>query len=186
MAEKRADRRIQRTRQAVRSAFVELVLERGFDRLSVSDVAERANVGRSTFYAHFGSLEGLLRETLAHPSMPLVAILDADTTAAMVVPALEHFREQRRINKVFFAQPIRGIWTRRLAEMIEARLPPRRGALPASLVALQIAEGQVTLIVNWLGQRASTPASVIAEALVATTRANLASLTRDEAARAPA
>ncbi|WP_127499879.1 TetR/AcrR family transcriptional regulator [Actinoplanes solisilvae] len=47
------DRRVRRTRAALRHALVELVVERGYDRVTVRDVLERADIGRSTFYAHF-------------------------------------------------------------------------------------------------------------------------------------
>lgn len=61
MAEGKADRRIQRTRELLRSSMVSLIKERGFEALTVQDIIDRANVGRSTFYAHFKSKEDLLK-----------------------------------------------------------------------------------------------------------------------------
>ncbi|MGA2521581.1 MAG: helix-turn-helix domain-containing protein, partial [Acidimicrobiales bacterium] len=54
------DRRVRRTRRALRDAFVALVLERGYDRLTVEDITERADVARPTFYAHYAHKEDLL------------------------------------------------------------------------------------------------------------------------------
>jgi AcrR family transcriptional regulator len=54
------DRRVRKTRAALRSAFVSLVLERGYDAVTVEDLAERADVARATFYAHFSDKEELL------------------------------------------------------------------------------------------------------------------------------
>ncbi|MCB9495306.1 MAG: TetR family transcriptional regulator [Fibrobacteria bacterium] len=54
------DRRIQRTRDSLRKAFMELLQERGWDQIRVQDICDRANVGRSTFYNHFVDKEGLL------------------------------------------------------------------------------------------------------------------------------
>jgi AcrR family transcriptional regulator len=54
------DRRIGRSRDALHRAMIALVLEKGFDAVTINDIVERANVGRSTFYAHFDSKEGLL------------------------------------------------------------------------------------------------------------------------------
>lgn len=54
------DRRIQRTRQGLRQAFMELLAERGWEQIRVQDICDRANVGRSTFYNHFVDKEGLL------------------------------------------------------------------------------------------------------------------------------
>lgn len=55
----KVDRRIQRTRVQLQEALVSLILEKGFDDLTVQDVIDRANVGRSTFYAHFEGKEDL-------------------------------------------------------------------------------------------------------------------------------
>ncbi len=72
------DRRVQRTRAALREALVALLAERGWDGFSVQDVCDRANVGRSTFYTHFadkeelvsGSFEDLRRTLLAGLGAP--------------------------------------------------------------------------------------------------------------------
>jgi len=56
----RGDRRVQRSRARLHRALVALILERGWDRVSVRDVCIRAGVGRSTFYAHFADKEDLL------------------------------------------------------------------------------------------------------------------------------
>lgn len=57
---KTSDRRVQRTRRTLRQALIALLLERGWDAVSVQDVCERADVGRSTFYTHFADKEELL------------------------------------------------------------------------------------------------------------------------------
>jgi len=54
------DRRIQRTRQLLRDALTALVLEKGYDATTVQDILDRANLGRSTFYAHFHDKDELL------------------------------------------------------------------------------------------------------------------------------
>lgn len=54
------DRRVQRTRQLLRTALMSLIQEKGFESSSVQDIIDRANVGRATFYAHFDSKEDLL------------------------------------------------------------------------------------------------------------------------------
>lgn len=54
------DRRIQRTRQLLRESLLALVKEKGFETLSVQEITDRANVGRTTFYAHFNDKEELL------------------------------------------------------------------------------------------------------------------------------
>lgn len=53
------DERVQRTDQRLRDAFILLVHERGYEAVTIRDVVQRAGVGRSTFYTHFGDLEEL-------------------------------------------------------------------------------------------------------------------------------
>jgi AcrR family transcriptional regulator len=54
------DRRIQRTRQALRKALMELITEKGYDSLSVEEITQRADIGRATFYKHYKDKEDLL------------------------------------------------------------------------------------------------------------------------------
>ena len=56
----KTDRRVQRTRQALRKALLELIKEKGYDPLSVEEITQRANLGRATFYLHYKDKEDLL------------------------------------------------------------------------------------------------------------------------------
>lgn len=55
------DRRVRRTREALHAALVALIIEKGFDAITIQDVIEEADVGRTTFYEHFSGKEALLR-----------------------------------------------------------------------------------------------------------------------------
>jgi len=54
------DRRIQRTRHALRDALIALLNERSWDDINIQILCERADIGRSTFYIHFENKEALL------------------------------------------------------------------------------------------------------------------------------
>ena len=47
------DRRSQRTRHLLSAALVQLIREKDYNAITVSDIIERANIGRSTFYSHY-------------------------------------------------------------------------------------------------------------------------------------
>jgi AcrR family transcriptional regulator len=51
---------VRRTRELLRSAFLSLILEKGYDRITVQDILDKADIGRSTFYAHYRDKEDLL------------------------------------------------------------------------------------------------------------------------------
>ena len=53
MAAKAEDRRVQRTRTLLLDALLDLIAEKGYAAVTVQDIVDRANVGRSTYYAHF-------------------------------------------------------------------------------------------------------------------------------------
>lgn len=57
---RKTDRRIQRTRQLLRDALMALIIEKGYDSITVQDITDRANVARATFYLHFTDKDDLL------------------------------------------------------------------------------------------------------------------------------
>ena len=54
------DRRQRKTREAIFSAFTELLSQKDFTQLTVGQIIHRADVGRATFYAHFETKDSLL------------------------------------------------------------------------------------------------------------------------------
>ena len=55
------DRRAARTRRALHGALMSLILRKGYEAITVQDIIDEADVGRSTFYAHYTGKEDLLR-----------------------------------------------------------------------------------------------------------------------------
>lgn len=101
---RKPDRRVEKTKHALFDALVELMIEKGYEAISVADVAERANVGRSTFYAHYADKDDLLQESLqglrhhlttaAPPRQPDGPIPSA---LAFSLPMLLHLHEARAL-----------------------------------------------------------------------------------------
>ncbi|MFE3195659.1 TetR/AcrR family transcriptional regulator [Nocardia sp. NPDC059240] len=54
------DRRVRRTRMALHRALIELMQQQPYTRITVRDIIDRADVGRSTFYAHYRDKDDLL------------------------------------------------------------------------------------------------------------------------------
>ncbi len=63
MSEK-IDRRIQRTRELLRKAIFEMIQRYGYENLTVEQITEHANLGRTTFYLHYRDKKELLLDSL--------------------------------------------------------------------------------------------------------------------------
>ena len=100
---KHSDRRAQRTRQLVRQAGLEVIRDKGFTAMTIQDVADRANVNRGTFYAHFPDkyalLEALVRDQFRHHLMhtlPPVSLWERQTVRRLIQVVLEYFAQEHR------------------------------------------------------------------------------------------
>jgi AcrR family transcriptional regulator len=126
MVRQRPDRRVRRTRGRLKEALLELIdeVEGDYDAITIEDITERADVGRSTFYSHFTSKEDLLFSGFDHWLLSLTGMTPdgrvADETQGgaedgsdgedrfrfrFSLPLLRHIRSQRRF---FQATIVRG------------------------------------------------------------------------------
>lgn len=69
------DRRILRTKSAIRAALISLIEEKGFEALSVKDLMTKANLNRGTFYLHYQDKFDLLDQTLEEITRDVESIL---------------------------------------------------------------------------------------------------------------
>jgi AcrR family transcriptional regulator len=182
MHKKIMDRRIRRTREGLVSAFVDLLLQAGYENFTLAEVAARANVGRSTLYSHYTGKEDLLKECIGRLSALLASVIGPEVKVSTITPIIDHFIQQRSLNGVFFVVPVKSIWVRSLAGLIEpkiallARESKARPLLGHKLIAPLLAEMQIALIANCLTAHPIPKPEAIAEAVIASSRAMIAAL----------
>lgn len=82
MTKNATDRRVPRTRAMLQHALNSLILKKGYEAISIKDICDEANVGRSTFYAHYESKDDLKRSGLDHLRRQLVDRQNDARTAA--------------------------------------------------------------------------------------------------------
>ena len=103
------DRRIQRTREQLQKAMFELISERHYDAITVQDLVDRANVGRTTFYLHFDHKDDLflschdaiINDFQLFQSLDPDDILSPNASPGMIA-AYRHLRDARRILAAIF------------------------------------------------------------------------------------
>ncbi len=81
MAKRAIDRRVARTRGMLQHALISLILKQDYEAITVEDICEAANVGRSTFYAHYSSKDDLKRRGLEEHLRTLLADRQKDALA---------------------------------------------------------------------------------------------------------
>ena len=105
MPSTKTDRRVQRTQEGLLDALVSLLMERGYERLTIQNLLDRAGVGRATFYAHFQSKEDLLARSIARLQASLVDQWKDASVAkgkpaerlGFTLPFFQHLESHRRI-----------------------------------------------------------------------------------------
>jgi AcrR family transcriptional regulator len=183
MSTQKSDRRVERTRESVLSAFRSLFFERGYEAISVQDIIERANVGRSTFYDHFQNKDEVLHDSLTPVLLPLAQTLDAHDLPPQLAPMLEHMRENAASSKRIFETTSRNAVARLLAALIEERMNaiPYRHAAGApqtsrAVAARFLADVQLAIVGRWIVDDERCPRDTVAQTLLAATSAAAATL----------
>lgn len=98
------DRRESRTRRSLSDALIELILEKRYDAITVQNLIDRADVGRSTFYAHFRDKEDLFLSDWERLLDGFVGHIQWQKIDAIrFVPVLELFRHVEEVHDFYKA-----------------------------------------------------------------------------------
>lgn len=166
----KTDRRTQRTRELLQKALIELIREREYDDITIQDIVDRADIGRTTFYLHYkskdelfmschesiirdfhiGLLHPLSREELLSPEIP-----------GQLTSAYRHLDEGRRLLYPIFQgkdsplilRQIRERSAREIEANLRAIFDETECAIPLDLFATYLAGAQISLMQWWLEKR---------------------------------
>lgn len=97
----KVDRRIQRTRQALQTALLELTKEKKYDDISVEEITDRANVGRATFYLHYTDKEDLLVQYFSEMANDMVKLV-SQIPFSEWLPSPEEFKASLKDDEPLF------------------------------------------------------------------------------------
>jgi AcrR family transcriptional regulator len=154
-----ADRRVRRTRAAIRDALMALMLEQGYEAVTVAGIIARADIGRSTFYTHFTDKQHVLYASLDELADLLRAHRDAapDRLFGFSLPLFTHVHEQRPLLRVLLGrrggtavqQRLRHLLTELVLEDLRRAAADREAPVPLHLVADAVAGAYLALLARW-------------------------------------
>jgi len=167
---KKLDRRVQRTRALLLKSLMELIVEKGFESISVQDITDRANVARTTFYLHYANKEELLYKGLQDEFLEIIEKIEP---GQMDSPAdWLHLQANQQFYDVMFSQEGSQSFTVQLFSFLEqmmlnqviAPLASKEVNLPKSLIASYLAGAQYGLWRWWLTNQMPMSAEEISSA----------------------
>jgi AcrR family transcriptional regulator len=169
MSEEKQNRRIQRTRQLLQRSLLQLIDEKGYDAISIQDITEKANLGRSTFYLHYPSKDALLldhhAEFAAH--LRLWKLSREELLSDEPQPALMRFLKElsrardfylkisRAKDSDFIMRGVREQLIRNLSESLTQAFPDSSPNKPLEILTTYIVGAQLAFIDWWMSQRSS-------------------------------
>jgi len=147
---RKPDRRIERTRGMLGDALIALIEERGYDDITIQDIADRANISRATFYLHYRDKDELLTDRLAAVYAEIVESMNLTLTLedmrwngqSPAITTFTHTQAHRRLyhalrqsrNSNLAIDQLTGV----MAQLIEAMIVRNYGPQPDLPVPLAV------------------------------------------------
>lgn len=161
--EKTPDRRVQRTRSMVLDAFLDLMIEKGYEAITVQDVIDRANIGRSTFYLHFTDKENLLSCSIGQllefireqSKIRIESGAGNGIQFGFSLAMLQHAQSHKRLYKAIVGKKGEAPVMRRMQEMFEGLVKeqmPSGEASPQELAVDYVIGTFMTVLSWWMDQ----------------------------------
>jgi AcrR family transcriptional regulator len=164
------DRQVRRTRELLQQALIDLIGEQRYDAITIQDIADRANVGRTTFYLHYSSKDDLFiscHEAIvsqfrfgSHAHLSRAELLSPDAPPEMTA-AYAHLEEVRALlrpilhgkDSVLLLRRMRESNTQEIEASLRAAFPDAHSTTPLDLLATYLAGARVSWMHWWLEQR---------------------------------
>ncbi len=180
--EEQTDLRIRRTQKFLQEAVIELITEKGFDAITVGDIAERAMINRATFYRHYQDKYDLLAKIIEETMNQLVENMKPinkgtgqskmENPPEIWIQVFEHVAEHARLygamlgknGSSWFAARMREHTTKIILEQERQwkhQIKPSRPidpAMPEELPGMQLSHVLIGTIAWWLeSEMSATP-----------------------------
>jgi len=176
---KKLDPRVIRTRQQLREALVALILEQGYDTLSIQAITDRAGLRRATFYLHYRDkdelLLSMLRDTLDELMQQMKALsalsFTAEAQRAEDELVFRHVQAHADLYRAILTgqgaaeitRGIRDFVAGRIREHCAQQYPDHAASIPLDVVANYLAAVKLNMVIWWLDRGMPYPPEHMAE-----------------------
>lgn len=163
----KTDRRKQRTRELLQKALVELIKEGKYEAITIQDIVNRANVGRTTFYLHYNSKDelfvschkavvGEFHSGILYP-LSRQELLSPDVPHGMAA-AYQHLQERRiHLSPIFQSKEslrkMRDSSAQHIEAVLRSAFAGSSTGIPFEVLANYLAGAQLALVQWWLEKR---------------------------------
>ena len=174
----KTDRRVQRTRKLLQQALIDLIGERRYEAITIQDIVDRANVGRTTFYLHYSNKDELFmscHEAIASGFHLLHSLSPREMLTSEVPPgmisAYRHLAEARTMLQPIFQgqesplilREIRARSAQQIEASLRAAFAETDSAVPLEVLANYLAGAQIALVQWWLEKPRPHPPEALAQ-----------------------
>jgi AcrR family transcriptional regulator len=185
--DEQSDLRVRRTHHFLQEAMIELITEKGFDAITVGDIADRAMINRTTFYRHYQDKYDLVARIFEEMTEYLVehmkpfrkdpAHMDPENIPEVWVQIFEHVAEHTRLYRAMLGKNGSSWFAARMREHIVKLMLENEGrwkesvqpwqqvdlTTPQELPVVQLSHVLIGTIVWWLeSEKSYTPRQMAA------------------------
>ena len=173
------DPRVIRTRQLLRDALIALILEQGFEALTVKDITDRATLNKATFYLHYKDTDDLLIQSTAELQEELIETIGqpmiteenlTSTLLELLTLVFEHFARYKDfydvvLNKIGTPPVIAAIQNpiETMGKRTIERLHNSEAGIDQDLIVRFTSSACIGLIQRWLATKADRSPEYMAE-----------------------
>lgn len=166
---KEEDRRVMKTRMVIQDALFNLMQEKSYNKITIQEIIDRANVGRSTFYSHYETKEDLLLSCVEHLleilNQYIMDYLEMDEKQPRLLPVVElfdHIKENSKLMKGLikaessdlFFNKVQSYWNSNIDGYIKAKLPTNyEPPIPIVLLTNHITSTLINLLKWWINHK---------------------------------
>ena len=150
------DRRIRRTQTLLAKALIDLVLEKGYEAVTIREITDRADIGYATFFRHYRDKDELLQDVLdvvLEELSKLLSVINPDTDpAAAGVVFFRYIQQHVEVVRVLLER--RAILQKLIAvvtrQIVDEHTAQEGSPVPLEIAAHHLVSASIALVEWWL------------------------------------